>query len=346
MSGPDTSQAGPPARHDTAPPSAQGSAAGLHGPEPASGANAPGSPRTASDTAEAPTAPQTPTILAATDFTPRSARVAGRAAALAQVMGARLVLVHVLPARPTGPVQAATGQRVRPLLARLGLAGRAITREAAQARLLTLSQSLPVPAETRLLEGPVGEALALAAAETGATLLVLGLHRERRVLDVLRLTSMEKIVLASPVPVLIAHQPGARPYARVLALTDFSPGSAAALTMAARIAPDASFHAVHALQVPLVAAVAGGDAAHDTALTRAELMRTAFLALPGLPPFQEPPELVPGGVHEVLDYRRRELGADLVCIGTHSGSDPDALGHYSRDLMRAPPSDLLVAKPA
>jgi len=294
-------------------------------------------------------------ILAATDLTPRSAQVPARAAALARALGGRLVLVHVLSARPQGPVQAATGRRLRPLLARLGLArlglgrpetaGRSLTRDAARARLRTLAQALPLRAETRVLTGPTDTALAQAAQDCGATLLVLGLHRERRVLDVLRLTTMERVVLASPVPALIAHQPPERPYARVLALTDFSPGSAAALIAAAEIAPGAEFHAIHALQVPLVAAVAGGERAEDAARTQAELLRTAFLAWPGLPPLHEPPELIPGGVHEVLEYRRRELGADLVCIGTHSGSDPGALGHYSRDLMRAPPTDLLVAKP-
>lgn len=283
-----------------------------------------------------------PAILAATDFSPRSAHVVGRAAALARVLGARLVVVHVRPPRPEGPRLARPGGRVRPLLARLGLVGRGMTAEAAAAHLAAAAGG----AATRLLAGRPEQAIAAAAAEDGAALIVLGLHRERRVLDALRLTTMERIVLAAPVPVLIAHQPPARPYARVLALTDFSPGSAAALGFAARIAPGAEFHAVHALQVPLVAAVAGGEAAADQALVQAELMRRAFLALPGLPPLAAPPELVPGGVHEVLDFRRRELGADLVCIGSQSGSRPDALGHYARDLMRAPPTDLLVAKPA
>jgi nucleotide-binding universal stress UspA family protein len=114
--------------------------------------------------------------------------------------------------------------------------------------------------------------------------------------------------------------------------------------MAARLSPGAAFHAVHALQLPLLAAVAGTDAA-DEALTQAELLRRAFLAQPGLPPLAGPPELVPGGVHQVLAFRTAELNPDLVCIGTHSGRAPDALGHYARDLMRAPPTDLLVAKP-
>jgi nucleotide-binding universal stress UspA family protein len=286
----------------------------------------------------------TPAILAATDFTPRSAQVAGRAAALARVLGARLVLAHVLPERPAGPAQAINGRRVRPVLARLGLVGKAMTEDAALGHLQAVAARLAQPVELKVLHGRPETALADQARACGAVLIVLGVHRERRVLDALRLTTMERIVLAAPVPVLLARLPATRPYARVLALTDFSPGSAAALTMAARLSPGAAFHAVHALQLPLLAAVAGTDAA-DEALTQAELLRRAFLAQPGLPPLAGPPELVPGGVHQVLAFRTAELNPDLVCIGTHSGRAPDALGHYARDLMRAPPTDLLVAKP-
>ncbi len=66
-------------------------------------------------------------------------------------------------------------------------------------------------------------------------------------------------------------------------------------------------------------------------------MRQAFLANPELPPLAEPPEMVTGKLHDVLADRLRELEPDLLCIGTHSGSEPDMLGHYARDLMRAPP---------
>lgn len=299
-------------------------------------------------TPQSPEAPPPFRIMATTDFSPRSVHVAGRAAALAQELGAELVLAHVLAAAQRGPSLAPTGRhRVRPLLARLGLVGRAMTPEAAAERLRMLAGQLPVKAEVRVLRGPPETAIAEAATSLGAGLLVLGLHRERRVLDSLRLTTMERIVLAAPVPVLIAHHAPERPYTKVLALTDFSPGSAAALRMAARIAPAARFHAVCALPplLPLVTAVAGADTPPDDRLTQAELVRAAFLALPGLPDFVAPPVLVPGGVHEVLDFRRQELGPDLVCIGTHSGKEPGRLGHYARDLMRAPPTDLLIAKP-
>ena len=253
------------------------------------------------------------TVIAATDLTERSAAVAGRARQLAQSEGARLLLAHVHPA-----------DRKRPSADGL---------ETELAALATASGADGY----RLLTGDAGTALATLATDTAAGLLVLGLHRERRVLDLLRLTTMEKIVLAAPCPVLIAQLPPERRYRQVLLATDFSPGSAAALIAAAVVAPGAAFHAIHALQIPL-----GRD--KDAALARAKLARDAFLATPGLPALAEPPEIVPGGVHPVLAYRHEELGADLLCFGAQSGKDPDALGNYARDLMRAPPSDVLVAK--
>lgn len=246
-----------------------------------------------------------PPILAATDLSPRSSEVAARAAAMAQTLGARLVLAHV---RAEGDLP-------------------------------------PVAAETRLLTGEPAEALADLARAEGAGLIVLGLHRERRVLDLLRLTTMERIVLAAPCPVLIAHLPVRGPYRSILAPTDFGAGSAASLIAAARLAPSAQRHAIHALRMRLGSRAAPGNEEYEAAMTRAEAACAAFLATPGLPTLDEPPLIVPGGVHEVLEFRQAELGADLVCIGAHSGRDPAALGNYARDLMRAPPTDLLVAKP-
>lgn len=267
-----------------------------------------------------------PSILAATDLSDRSAHVVGRAAILAKTLGARLHLVHV------GPDEAA---------GRFGL-GRSKGSPATQLAALAEAQN----ATLHLLSGDPAEALATLAAQENAALIVLGLHRERRVLDLLRLTTMERIVLAAPCPVVIAHQPPTQDYAQVLALTDFSTSSAQAMAMAARIAPRASFHAVHALILPIGKAFKPGSRDTDRALDSAESRKRAFLAFPGMPTFAEDPEIVPGGVHQVLAFRQSELDADLVCIGAHSGRKPDALGNYARDLMRAPPTDLLVAKAA
>jgi nucleotide-binding universal stress UspA family protein len=286
-------------------------------------------------------------IIAATDLTPRSGAVPARALLLAQALGAEVLLVHVHepngegalprpgPLRKIGGKLAARSRHKDPAAALQALAQDA----AAQ---LNLSAAPP----TRLIEGPVDAALAELTRAEEAVLLVLGLHRERRALDILRLTTMEKLVLGARAPVLIAHRVPVRPYGRVLGSTDFAPASVAAMAMAARLVPQARFHAVHALQLPLGANLLPGGAAFDAALTTAELLRNGFEAAPGMPALAEPTLIVPGSVHEVLAFRQGELDADLICVGTHSGREPHVLGNYARDLMRAPPTDLLVAKPA
>lgn len=255
-------------------------------------------------------------ILAATDLSERSAHVAGRGARLAHALGAPLILAHV---------QREAGK----------------DSQAAQTALDHTARACG--AEARLVIGHAAQSLAQIARDTDAQLAVLGLHRERRALDALRLTTMEQIVLDLPCPVLIAHTAPERPYRQVLAITDFSPASAHSLAEAARIAPDARFHAIHALAAPLGALFSAKAKAER--LTQAEARRDAFMQTPGLPRLDEPVEIVEGGVHEVLDFRRTELDADLVCLGVHSGRNPRVLGNYARDLMRAPPTDLLLGRP-
>jgi len=264
-----------------------------------------------------------PTVIAATDLTRRSAHVVGRAARIARRLNARLIIAHV-----------ADGGA----LAGLGRGG-----GHSSASLEALAQEHD--GEVHLLQGHPAQALVELAQNHAARLLVLGLHRERRVLDLLGLTTMERIVQNAPCPVLIAHQPPETDYEQVLCATDFSRASATALAVAGQIAPRARFHAVHALQLPIGSIFKLGHSETDKALDRTEAQIDDFLQTPGLPALSEPPEIVPGGVHQVLAFRCEELAADLVCIGTHAGQDDKELGNYARDLMRAPPTDLLIAKP-
>ena len=270
--------------------------------------------------------PQIRTILAATDLEPRSAAVPGRAAQLARALGARLVLAAI----------------VQDKAARLR---RAPSAEEMRAQLDTMARQMSgLQVEVILRTGPVAEGLAALVAEQGVDLLVMGLHKERLVLDTLRLTTMEQITLAVRCPVLVAHRQSEAPYRNVLGAVTFAPASAHAMAIAARLAPGATFSAIHALSLR------GRDlrhaALHETPrMTEAELLRKAFMALPDLPAALPLPEIIPGGVHEVIAYRIAELQPDLLVIGSASGRNPATLGNYARDLMRAPPTDLLIAKP-
>ena len=257
-----------------------------------------------------------PCILAATDLTLQSAHVAGRGARLARKLGARLVLAHVCPDPDRLP-------------------------QAARTALMTTANG--VEAEALILPGDPDRALADWARANTPVLAVLGLHRERRALDALRLTTLERIVLALPCPALIAHLIPEAPYRAVLALTDFSDSSAQALAMAARVAPHAQFHVLHAERprLPLIPPLIP----RRTRALDPDTAMAQFLHTPGLPTLSEPPLIVQGGVHEVLAMRQAELGADLVGLGVHSGRNPRTLGNYTRDLMRAPPTDLLLGRP-
>ena len=277
--------------------------------------------------------PSIRTILAATDLTARSAAVPLRAAQLARALGARLVLAAVTSDLSLG------GDRFRLALRRPSLAE-------AQSQLATLAASIDgVAVSVIARQGPVSATLAALVGEVGADLVILGLHKERAVLDSLRLTTMEQVTLAVPCPVLVAHKPVSGPYARVLGAVTFAPASAHAMAIAARLAPDAEFHAIHALSLSARERRLGDALRDSPAMTEAEMLRTAFLAMPGLPPALHRPEIIPGGVHEVIAYRVDELQPDLLVIGSASGRNPAALGNYARDLMRAPPTDLLIAKP-
>ena len=273
------------------------------------------------------------TIVAATDFTPRSAAVTGRAAQLACTHGARLVLVHVIEARA-------------PRVQRLRLRKPIDPVDQADAVVKKLRDACPgLDLECQVLKGKPGQIVPQLARDVGADLIVLGLHVVRRVLETVRLTNLERITQHAPCPILIAQDKSIRPYRKVLGSITFAPASANALQIAATIAPEGEFHAIHALQLPLSAKLPTADVMKSAEMTEAELLRQTFMTFNGLPETLSLPEIVPGGVHEVLQFRIDELQPDLVVIGSHSGRDPNTLGNYSRDLMRAPPTDMLVAKP-
>ncbi|MGP9791446.1 universal stress protein [Roseinatronobacter sp. NSM] len=274
------------------------------------------------------------TILVATDLQQRSAAAPERAAALARKLGARVVLVHAAPGR-INPVarftlrkRPASGTRPETALARM------------------MEQYRDVPMDYVIASGAVENVISQAASDVSADLVVVGLHKLRKVLDTLRLTTMERIALAVSCPVLVAHTTAVTPYRCVLGAITFAPASAQAMATAGILAPDAEFNAIHALQLPLKEKLPNSEVENGTAMTSAILQRDAFMRLDGLPPHMNLPEIIPGGVHEVLQFRINELDPDLVVIGSASGRDSASLGNYARDLMRAPPTDLLIAKPA
>lgn len=272
-------------------------------------------------------------LLVATDLSPRADRAVARAFDLAGRLGAQLTVLSVideaLPEEMTQQMQA---------MAEARLTRFAASRQGAGA----------VRHETRVVIGdPVGAISATAATEQ-ADLLVLGLHRPRPFLDILRETTMERIVRLQDCPVLLVTAPVDHPYATVLAALDFAPASTHALSLAAEMAPEAALHGLHAVHVPYKGFSPAAGAAGPSApfLREAHDSYHLWRDQAPLPDRLGEVELIEGAVEGVVRARAAQLDCDLLCLGAHGrvGSAPALLGSLTNDLIRTPPCDLLIAR--
>lgn len=273
------------------------------------------------------------TILVATDLSERSDRAVLRALRLAAATGAEchaLFVTDDLPQDIAGPLQASAEERLRRFLdAAPGGGGRA---------------------HARTVAGHPVEAIRDTAAEIGADLVVLGQHRPRPFLDALRETSMERLVRILPRPVLLVRNPADQDYRNVLVPVSFSAACAAALRAARDVAPEAVLSSFHALHIPFRGITGEGP---DSAMARqmvseVEMARGAWLKGEELPADLPEVEIIPGGLIQTFERRMQSTGADMVALGAHTRGRyvVSGLGSFAAGLIRHPPADLLIARPA
>ncbi|KNG92430.1 universal stress protein [Pseudaestuariivita atlantica] len=271
-------------------------------------------------------------ILAATDLSERSDRALARAFQLAGASGARLSVVHVLdedlPDAVADPMQASTVETQTRLCDAL-----------ADGQECDFACLRGDPVETLLRE-----------ADT-ADLLVMGAHRPRKFLDMLRETTMSRIVRHTRTPVLLVTGEADGAYSRILAATDFSPASVAAMRTARRWVPGARITPVHALEIPYTGHLSRNS---DTMATLEAAFRKDVAAEADAweealdpDPARDGVEVVTGSPLRVINEAVQRDGADLVAVGAHGrvGGGPALLGSLATDLIRTPPCDVLVARP-
>lgn len=270
-------------------------------------------------------------FIVATDMSERGDRAVHRAGALAAAAGARLtVLTIVDEALPSALSQT--------------------MRVAAEAELQRIVQSFAAEsaaaAEIAVVAGDPAEAVARHVAETGADLLIVGRHRPRAIADLFRQTTVERIVALVSCPVLMVAAPPSGPYARVLTPVDFSPAAAAAAAGALALAPAARHEGLHVFHVPYKGLMPGDNV--GTFLHEAEHAQAAWHARYAIKPTALPIRLVEGGVQSVLAEEIARLKPDLIAVGAHGRTavSKALLGSVATTLMRDPPCDLLIARPA
>ena len=291
------------------------------------------------------------TIIVGVDLSVPSEQAVDRAAALAQLHKARLLLVHG---------QADDAPLDHPdnaMLEQLGEVSAAVRAEEAKRlgdRVAQLaSRGLDVELASRT--GAPGEVVAQIAAERHAELIVVGTHGH---------TGISRFLLGSVATAVLRHAPcdvlvsrgtsGPSPFLRPLVATDFSPTATRALRNAADLtAPGAAIEVVHAWQLPAGSwgATLLGQArfpwstVRDAVLSGAKAQADKLVA--GHTELGHPlhVELVQGPPASVITHAAEKGGHDLIAIGTHGlkGFRRLLLGSVAESVIRHAPCSVLVA---
>ncbi|MFT5489595.1 MAG: nucleotide-binding universal stress UspA family protein [Paracoccaceae bacterium] len=277
-------------------------------------------------------------IMMATDLSARSDRALERAVSLARVHGAELEIAHVVD--EDLPDTLATAQ----ILA-------AKTAIEAEVDRLDSANELRVSIHV-VLGRPYSDILDLAD-QTNAEIIVLGVHRIDPVKDMFRGTTVERIIRAGELPVLLVRDRVAGPYGHAVVGVDFSVYSRRAVEFGLRFMPGGAFHLVHAYDVPFKGFLHGAGTRREVnkqhqdqfdRMIKEEM--AAFLAgISGTPPKLE--RIMEEGVARAVISRQVErLKPELLVIGTHgrTGVAHAFLGSVAEDILKTPPCDVLVVK--
>ena len=291
------------------------------------------------------------TIVAGVDLSVPSEQALDRAAALAQLNNALLVMVNAQA--DDAPIENIDNE----VLKQLGEVSAAVRVEEAK-RLTEKHAALTargVNVELVHRAGPPGEVVAEIASERAAELIVIGTHGH---------TGLQRFLLGSVATAVLRHAPcdvlvcrgtsGPSPFQRPLVATDFSASAGRALRNAAALtAPGAPIELVHAWQLPAGSwgATLLGQArfpwstVRDAVLTSAQAQADKLVA--GYAELGHPlhVQLIQGPPASVITHAAESGAHDLIAIGTHGhrGFRRLLLGSVAESTIRHAPCSVLVA---
>jgi len=280
------------------------------------------------------------TILLATDLSSRCDRAMDRAAHLADLWGARLVVLNVLEFD-----EEAVGSR-RP-------ADQPSWRRPPERETVVRAQVRRdlgdgfQGAEIRVVDGAAAAMIDAVAKEIEAELIIIGIARDETLGRYFLGSTVERLARQSPVPLLVVKS-RLRPYAEVLVATDFSAPSQHAFTAAARFFPRTPLTLVHAWEVPFAGFLDSPNFRRQwTAMEKAGCDK--FVAQSGLSHDQlvDLKVLLEHGCPEVIVRAyMRDKGVDLVVVGTHgrSGVFDVRLGGTAKRILEWAPGDVLLIR--
>jgi len=279
-------------------------------------------------------------IVVASDLSDMASRAVRRGFRLAQELRGTLDILHIVDSA---------------LPSRLSAQALAAARDLLEAECTPLAAETGVQPGIEVAGGDPRLELAHRARAKGAGLVVAGMHRRRAVALFTAARSMPGELLARlGLPLLVVQQAADAPYRRVVVGVDFSVFSRPAIRWARRLAPTGTLLFVHGYEVPFKPYLGPEDYGAEFAYAE-RLELDQFLAeemetlaerahAAGVPAAAIEKRVVEGAPAEVLRRTAAEEGADLLVVGTHgrAGLLKAVLGSVAADLVRDPPTDLLV----
>jgi len=270
-------------------------------------------------------------LLLATDLSPRSDRALDRAVSLAKEFSAELFVVHVLEEDPWDEEDDGSWRRSQDRL------------DSVRRQLLRDVGAVTRKATILIEEGDPAEAILRTAERERCDLIVTGVARDELLGRFGLGKSVEKILRATSVPVLVVKNRVYRDYADIVAATDFSEGSRLALHAAAACFPGRRFTILHA---DAGTSAVSRSEAHKR--KREEALRKDCIEFVGgvLPDWET---LIGFGAPDhLLRQHAEEQNMDLVVLGTH-GRSPIIeffLGSVAKRILAGVPCDAFVVRGA
>jgi nucleotide-binding universal stress UspA family protein len=292
-------------------------------------------------------------VLYATDLSPASEPAWHEARRLGRLLGAEVVLLHVVAPPPILPVEAYIPPQVYEDLL-------ASARRDAEQRFDALLGSIAgsgLKVRIRLEDGRPAQRILEVATQEAADLLVVGTHGRQGLERFVLGSVADRMVRQATCPVLtVRSAPGGGAggeIRRICYATDFSPTARAAWPWVVALAgaTGAQVDLVHVTFQP----VADRHMSAETIGRMADLLREQgrveaerFLEKSTLARERVQVHLPQGAPGEQIIHRAREQAADLVVMGTHgwSGVARWMLGSVAHHVIQAAPCPVLTVGPA
>lgn len=268
-------------------------------------------------------------ILLATDLEPPSDRAMERAVNLALQFGADLTVLYAIrePA-DAGPLDHLPPHHVEAEIRR---------------HLATIPGARDLAPMAAAVKGPVDKAMADYARQWKADLMIAGgAEKGEGLLDIIAVTTVEKISVASPLPLLAVRSKAFGPYTSALVPVDFSPLSRPALDAALALVPMGTISILHAFDAPTGGTATGGD------LPAADFADEFASLLDGISPGER---LI--DTHARLGTPLQEIGraaqaspTDLIVMGSsgRSGLGRALIGSVAHEILESIPCDVMIVR--